>query len=226
MSKKDHKVFAASFEEISDLTRDECYIIRLERMVSPGDPVDIRTYCGTLDEIAYLIESLDQDEKTRDYYASTLDAWENWLKGDKVALHQVGASIVPLLTPAEDVCRSAYLLDEVEWSYIDKHGCTMLASADSVDVYQSLVYCKYNYYRFAHYHFSKLRRVHSDKGWVDYQVDDKGVPGMIYKTDDEMIHSWLYVLVDKFSSYHKGAEATKDDQRINYSRISEDLFIR
>ncbi|MBP3479482.1 MAG: hypothetical protein J6K03_08385 [Oscillospiraceae bacterium] len=52
------------------------------------------------------------------------------------------------------------------------------------------------------------------------------MPGMIYRTDDGEIHSWLYVLVDEFSSYHAGEEALRDNQQIDYSRISGDLFIK
>lgn len=49
---------------------------------------------------------------------------------------------------------------------------------------------------------------------------------MIYKTDNGEIHSRLYVLVDEFFAYQAGVDAMRSDQRINYSRISEDLFIK
>ena len=64
-----------------------------------------------------------------------------------------------------------------------------------------------------------------DKG-IHRLTGDCGVPGMIYRTDDGEIHSWLYVLVDEFSSYHAGEEALRDNQQIDYSRISGDLFIK
>ncbi len=220
-----HQVFASAYQDAPELM-EEYYIIKLELMLHPEDRVIARTYCGTLDAIGNLIEKLDEDEWTRNFYASTLAAWEEWQKGDREALHQIGRSVVPLLTPAKEVCCSAYLLDEAEWDYTDKYGCTMLAYANSVDVHETLVYSEYRYLRFARYKFSGLSRVHSDKGWVDYHIDDGGVPGMIYEDDDGKVNSWLYVFVDDFDSYRNGVAVMRDDKCIDYGRISADLFVR
>ena len=173
-----HKVFEFAFEDTPELMIDKYYIIKLDLMLHPENKPVVRTYCGTIDEIGHLIDCLDRDEWSRNYYASTIAAWENWQQGDKMALHHVGADVVPLLIPAKEMCRSAYLLDEAQWSYTDKFGCTMLASADTADVHQVLLY-RGHFFRFARYQFGGLCRVHSDHGWVDYQVDDGGVPGMI-----------------------------------------------
>lgn len=222
---KNHKVFEFAFEDTPELMNDKYYIIKLDLMMRPEEEFVVRTYCGTLEEIGKLIRCLDQDEQNRHCYESTIAAWEAWQQGDKMALHHVGASVEPLLIPAKEMCRSAYLLDEAQWSYTDKFGCTMLASADTADVHQVLLY-RGHFFRFARYQFGGLCRVHSDHGWVDYEVDDGGVPGMIYRTEDGEIHSRLYVLVDEFAAYQNGLDAMQSDQRIDYNRISEDLFIK
>lgn len=222
---KNHTVFEHAFEDAPELMVEKYYLIKLDLMLRPEEEFVVRTYCGTLEEIGKLINSLDQNEWNRHYYESTIAAWEAWQAGDKMALHHVGANVEPLLIPAREMCRSAYLLDEAQWSYTDKFGCTMLASADTVDVHQVLLY-RGHYFRFARYQFGGLCRVHSDKGWVDYHVDDGGVPGMIYKTANGEIHSRLYVLVDEFNTYQAGADAMHSDQCVDYSRISEDLFIK
>ena len=222
---KNHSVFEFAFEDAPELMVEKYYLIRLDLMLRPEEEFVVRTYCGTLEEIGKLIRCLDQDEQNRHYYESTIAAWEAWQQGDKMALHHVGASVEPLLIPAKEMCRSAYLLDEAQWSYTDKFGCTMLASADTADVHQVLLY-RGHFFRFARYQFGGLCRVHSDHGWVDYEVDDGGVPGMIYRTEDGEIHSRLYVLVDEFAAYQNGLDAMQSDQRIDYNRISEDLFIK
>ena len=222
---KNHSIFEFAFEDAPELMVEKYYLIRLDLMLRPEEDFVVRTYCGTLEAIGELIRCLDQDEQNRHYYESTVAAWEAWQAGDKMALHHVGADVVPLLIPAREMCRSAFLLDEAEWRYTDKHGCTMLASADTVDVHQVLLY-RGHYFRFARYQFGGLCRVHSDKGWVDYHVDDGGVPGMICQADNGEIHSRLYVLVDEFSAYQAGADAMHSDQCVDYSRISEDLFIK
>ena len=222
---KNHTVFEHAFEDAPELMVEKFYLIKLDLMLRPEEDFVVRTYCGTLEEIGKLISCLDQNEWNRHYYESTIAAWEAWQQGDKMALHHVGANVEPLLIPAKEMCRSAYLLDEAQWSYTDKFGCTMLASADTADVHQVLLY-RGHFFRFARYQFGGLCRVHSDKGWVDYHVDDGGVPGMIYTTDNGEIHSRLYVLVDEFTAYQNGLDAMQSDQRIDYSRISEDLFIK
>lgn len=222
---KNHKVFEYAFEDTPELMIDKYFIIKLDFMLRPEEDFVVRTYCGTLEAIGELIRCLDQDEQNRHYYESTIAAWEAWQQGDKMALHHVGGGVAPLLIPAREMCRSAYLLDKAQWSYTDKFGCTMLASADTVDVHHVLLY-RGHFFRFARYQFGGLCRVHSDHGWVDYQVDDGGVPGMIYKTDKGKIHSRMYVLVDEFTAYQKGLDAMQSDQQIDYSRISEDLFIK
>ena len=222
---KNHKVFEFAFEDTPELMIDKYYIIRLDLMMRPEEEFVVRTYCGTLEEIGKLINSLDQNEWNRHYYESTIAAWEAWQAGDKMALHHVGANVEPLLIPAKELCRSAYLLDEAQWSYTDKFGCTMLASADTADVHQVLLY-RGHFFRFARYQFGGLCRVHSDHGWVDYQVDDGGVPGMICQADNGEILSRLYVLVDEFTAYQKGLDAMQSDQSIDYGRISQELFIR
>ena len=218
---KNHSVFEFAFEDTPELMNEKYYLIKLDLMLRPEENFVVRTYCGTLEEIGKLISCLDQNEWNRHYYESTIAAWEAWQQGDKMALHHVGADVVPLLIPAKELCRSAYLLDEAEGSYTDKHGCTMLASADTVDVHQVLLY-RGHFFRFARYQFGGLCRVHSDHGWVDYHVDG-GIPGMIYKTDNGEIHSRLYVLVDEFYAYQTGVDAMHSDQCIDYSRISENL---
>lgn len=221
---KTHSVFEFAFEDAPELMVEKYYLIKLDLMLRPDEDFVVRTYCGTLEAIGELIRCLDQDEQNRHYYESTIAAWEAWQAGDKMAQHQVGADVVPLLIPAREMCRSAFFLDEAEWRYTDKHGCTMLASADTVDVHQVLLY-RGHYFRFARYQFSGLCRVHSDHGWVDYHVDG-GIPGMIYTTDNGEIHSRLYVLVDEFFAYQAGADTMHSDQCVDYSRISEDLFIK
>ena len=222
---KNRTVFEHAFEDAPELMLDKYYIIKLDLMLRPEEDFVVRTYCGTLEEIGKLINSLDQNEWNRHYYESTIAAWEAWQAGDKMALHHVGADVVPLLIPAREMCRSAFLLDEAEWRYTDKYGCTMLASADTVDVHQVLLY-RGHYFRFARYQFGGLCRVHSDHGWVDYKVDDGGVPGMIYQTDNGEIHSRLYVLVDEFTAYQTGVDAMQSDRCIDYNRISMELFVR
>ncbi|MBO5323783.1 MAG: hypothetical protein J6A88_06765 [Oscillospiraceae bacterium] len=222
---KNHKVFEFAFEDTPELIIDKYYIIKLDLMMRPEEEFVVRTYCGTLEEIGKLINSLDQNEWNRHYYESTIAAWEAWQEGDKMALHHVGANVEPLLIPAKELCRSAYLLDEAQWSYTDKFGCTMLASADTADVHQVLLY-RGRFFRFARYQFGGLCRVHSDNGWVDYQVDDGGVPGMIYKTENGEIHSRLYMLVDEFSTYQAGVDAMQSDYSIDYNKISQEIFVR
>lgn len=221
---KNHKVFEFAFEDSTELMIDKYYIIKLDLMLRPDEEFVVRTYCGTLEEIGKLINSLDQNEWNRHYYESTIAAWEAWQQGDKMALHHVGADVVPLLIPAKELCRSAYLLDEAQWSYTDKFGCTMLASADTADVHQVLLY-RGHFFRFARYQFGGLCRVHSDYGWVDYQIDN-GIPGMIYKADNGEIHSRLYVLMDEFFAYQAGVDALQSDQCIDYNKISQELFVR
>lgn len=222
---KKHSVFEFAFEDTPELMVDKYYLIKLDLMLRPEDDFVVRTYCGTLEAIGELIRCLDQDEQNRHYYESTIAAWEAWQQGDKMALHHVGADVVPLLIPAKEMCRSAFLLDKAEWNYVDKFGCTMLASADTADVHQVLLY-RGHFFRFARYQFGGLCRVHSDHGWVDYQVDDGGVPGMICQADNGEILSRLYVLVDEFSTYQAGVDALQSDQRIDYGRISMELFVR
>ena len=222
---KTHSVFEFSFEDTAELMNEKYYLIKLDFMLRPEEDFVVRTYCGTLEVIGELIRCLDQDEQNRHYYESTIAAWEAWQQGDKMALHHVGAEVVPLLIPAKELCRSAFLLDEAQWSYTDKFGCTMLASADTVDVHQVLLY-RGHFFRFARYQFGGLCRIHSDKGWVDYCVDDGGVPGMIYKTANGEIHSRLYVLVDEFTAYQTGVDAMQSDRCIDYNRISMELFVR
>lgn len=64
-----------------------------------------------------------------------------------------------------------------------------------------------------------------DKG-IHRLAGDCGVPGMIYRTDDGKIHSWLYVLVDEFSTYQAGVDAMQSDHSIDYNKISQELFVR
>ena len=84
-----HKVFEFAFEDAPELMCDQYYIIKLELMLHPEDRIDVRTYCGTIDEIGELMHKLDTDEWHRNYYASTIAAWEAWQQGDKMALHHV-----------------------------------------------------------------------------------------------------------------------------------------
>ena len=226
MGEKSYTVFESIFDEVSELARDEYYVLRLECMVSYAEQGDIRTYCGTLDEIAPLIENLDKDDETREYYASTIAAWEKFLAGEKNALHVVGSKVERLLTPAKELYRASFSLDDARWSYTDQYGCTMLASADIVDVYQVLLCCKYNYLRFAFYRFTNLKQVHSDLGWIDYQARKIGVPGMVCQNKNGETYTWLCILVDTFKTQATGAKALQDDQRIDYERISRELFVR
>lgn len=116
---KNHSVFEFAFEDAPELMVDKYYIIKLDLMLRPEEDFVVRTYCGPLEAIGELIRCLDQDEQNRHYYETTIAAWEAWQAGDKMALHHVGAEVVPLLIPAKEFCRSAYLLDEAEWSYTD-----------------------------------------------------------------------------------------------------------
>jgi len=226
---KNFEVFDKSFECRPGMVNQEpYYVMKLDQLLQPEERFVIRTYCGTLDEIGKLISRLDADEWSRGYYAATIAAWEAWQQGDRKALHQVGHSVVPLLTPAKEMCRSCYLINDAEWKYIDKYGCTMLAATVGVDIEQILAYCfsEHRYLKFARYHFMDLQRVHSDKGWVDYKIDDCGIPGMIEKTEDGMIHSWLYVLIEDYATKRAGEDAMQNEKCVDFEKISQVLFVK
>ena len=75
---KNHKVFEFAFEDTPELMIDKYYIIKLDLMMRPEEEFVVRTYCGTLEEIGKLINSLDRDEWNRHYYESTIAACSHY----------------------------------------------------------------------------------------------------------------------------------------------------
>jgi len=170
-------VIAGCYEDRVELMNQiHYYSIRMDSMVMPEEDFVIKQFFGSLDEVHGLMTEIDKDTVWREYYASSFDALKRYQSGDEHALHYVGGEVERLLKPVVEVCRSAFLLDNPEWTYQDKWSCLMRARADVVCVHQVLLWNGNKFIRCARYGFEGLERAHSDRGWIPYDGTSCGVP--------------------------------------------------
>ena len=218
-------VIAGCYEDRVELMNQICYYgIRMDSMVMPEEDFAIKQFFGTLDQVTDLMAKIDKDSLWREYYASSLDALERYQTGDVYASHYVGGDVEIFLKPVIEVCRSAFLLENPEWSYQDKWGCCLRARAAAVGIHQALLWDGNKFIRCARYGFEGLERAHSDKGWIPYDGASCGVPCMIDSNGTGEAYSRLFVVEETYDNLDAAKWDIQQGNKLNYEQISRELF--
>lgn len=218
-------VIAGCYEDRVELMNQiHYYGIWLDCLKLPEQELVIKQFYGTLEQVDGLLSEIDKDEWWREYYASTLAAWDACQSGDDCALHYVGRGVERLLSPVVEVCRSAYLIDNPEWIYQDKWGCLMRARADVVGVHQVLLWDGNKFIRCARYGCEGLERAHSDKGWIPYDGTSCGIPYMIDSHGTSDAYNRLFVVEEEYDNLDAAKWDMQQGNKLNYEQISRELF--
>lgn len=218
-------VIAGCYEDQPELMNMvDHYRIELDCMRMPEMELVVRTYYGTLEQIEGLMAWIDTDPWWREYYASTLAAWEEYQAGDQNAMHTVGWEVKRLLTPVTEICRSAYLIDDFGWAYRDKQGHVAKAGVDVLGVHQVLLWDGNKYIRCARYGMCGLKYVHPVEGWIDYDGASRGVPCMIDTNGIGNGLNRLYVVEEEYDDLDRAKWAIKVGKRLNFARITEEML--
>ena len=218
-------VIAGCYEDRVELMNQIPYYgIQMDSMVMPEEDFVVKQFFGSLDEVQGLMTEIDKDTVWREYYASSLDALKRYQSGDACALHYVGGDVEQFLRPVIEVCRSAFLLDNPEWTYHDKWGCILRARADVVCVHQVLLWDGYKFIRCARYGFEGLERAHSDRGWIPYDGASCGVPCMIDSRGTGDAYSRLLVVEETYDNLDAAKWDIQQGNRLNFEQISRELF--
>ncbi len=218
-------VIAGCYEDRAEQMNLQCYYgIRMDSMVMPEEDFVIKQFFGTLEQVNDLMTEIDKDTLWREYYASSLDAFERYQSGDAYSLHYVGGDAEQFLRPVIEVCRSAFLLDNPEWTYQDKFGCLMRARADVVCVHQVLLWDGNYFIRCARYGFEGLECVHSEKGWIPYDGKSCGVPAMIDSQGAGDAYCRLFMVEETYDDLDIAKWDIQQGNKLNYEQISRELF--
>ena len=218
-------VIAGCFEDRIELMNQiRYYGIRLDCLKGPEEELVIKQYYGTLEQIDGLLSDIDMDEWWREYYASTIAAWEDYQSGDVCALHHVGRGVESLLKPVVEVCRSAYMIENAEWVCLDKCGLDIKARADVVGVHQVLLWNGNRFIRCTRYGFAGLESAYSDKDWTIYDGTSYGVPYLIDTYGNGNAHNRLFVVEEMYDNLDTAKWDMQREDNFDYEQISRELF--
>lgn len=217
-------VIAGMYEDDPGLmNQEQYYSMKLHHPVLPGNELVVKEFFGTLEQVENLMDALIELPWAREYYASTIAAWEAYQAGDLGAVHGVGESFERLLTPVSEIARSRHLQEHVHWAYTDKYGAMIPAYADDVETEQVLLQDGNRYLRCARYWLNDVARVHSDYGWIVYDGKSRGIPEMLHAPFGGAISPRLFLVEEE---YFNVADAMRDmlDNKFNYNQLSREMF--
>lgn len=218
-------VIAGCYEDRVELMNQiHYYGMQMDSMVMSEEDFTIKQFFGTLEQVDDLLTEIDKDALWRDYYASTIAAWEAYQSGDEFAMHYAGGQVERFLKPVVEVCRSAFLLDNPEWVYQDRWGCLLRARADVVGVHQVLLWDGNKFTRCARYGFEGLECVHSEKGWIPYDGTSCGVPCMIGSRGAGDAYSRLFAVEETYDNLEAAKWDMQQGIKLNYAQVSRELF--
>ena len=218
-------VVAGAYEDREYLMNDDHYYrIRIPNPVNENSQIVIKTFFGTIEQICTFMHEISDELHWCEYYASTIDAWMRYMAGDHGAVHIVGGKEERLLTPVSEICRSAYLIDNVSWRYANKYGCTLPAFADTVEISQVLLRDEDRLYRCATYWFNDVSSAHSEKGWVAYNGDSCGVPCMMDAHRAGVITNRLMIIEEEYKDICVAFNDMKAENLFNFQQISREMF--
>ena len=218
-------VIAGCYEDrVGLMNQIHYYGMQMDSMVMPEEDFAIKQFFGTLEQVDDLLAEIDKDALWRDYYASTIAAWEAYQSGDEFAMHYAGGQVERFLKPVVEVCRSAFLLEKPEWIYQNKCGCLLRARADVVGVHQVVLWDGNIFIRCARYGFEGLERAHSDRGWIPYDGTSCGVPCMIDSHGTGDAYSRLFVVEETYDNLDAAKWDIQQGNKLNYEQVSRELF--
>lgn len=225
MKQNNGNVVIGAFEDDPALmNKEQYYAIRLPYEAFADGGAVGKEFFGTLRQIQELIRMLRNKEWTRQYYASTIAAFDEYHAGNLAAVHKVAGNMERLLTPVSELCRSAYLCDDARWYYTDQYGCMLPAKAEVVDVDQVLLQDGERYLRCAKFHFAGLSGAKPAYGWSLHNGYCEGFPYLSQYYEPGAVHMRLYVLEQEYKDVEAARRDMQTEGVLNYEQVSAELF--
>lgn len=154
------------------------YQIKLEDYCRPRYSSAIKGYYGTMEELIEFVLRLEDNEHASSRYHETIDAMEFYDLDNEVT-HTMAGQTLPVLTPAQEVCRFETTLDNQYFNYQTASGAMYPCYISGADVCQTLICTAGGYERCIKASISNLRICNHGVGWMCANNLIKGFPGVI-----------------------------------------------
>lgn len=204
---------------------NEIYAIYLENYSCPSCTSGIKTYFGTLDEIALFIDKLSAAGK----HPETVKAFGEYTAGNLKAEHVAAYTRQRLINPAELIDSYSLTLAHTEWEYINVYRCPYNMRFDSAEITARLVKLDGKYFRCVQIdavnlaYYSEFR---TENPWQPFNSGFWGYPAMMSvtkKENDFSVKNRLYIIDKRFDSEAEAVSKFKTEP-IDFKGYCQDVF--
>ncbi len=203
---------------------EQYYEIKLEDYSDIDNPTAIKSYYGTLEDIGDLILALTENDWTAENYASTIQAFEEFLDGEMAATHIIAGNEIRLLTPVKVLKQETILQWDAQWTYYaDEHTATHM-QAQFLDAQQLLLQDGDLYIRCIRPCFENVQYLHPQHGWCNFGTVCSGFPYIYHEFPEaNAMNLRLFVPEQISASFEDCMFEIGFLNHINLTRACEDM---
>lgn len=176
------------------------YQLLLEDFSAPSYISCNKSYYGTLNEISGLLEALSKDDKWKDSFLETQEAFKAFMNGEKEVRHNVLYENIKLLEPAKLIGSVTYTENEKQWKHLNAWDHPYYIHCSKAKIQHLWFECENKYVRVLKANITNLQYSDDKKRWVDVNCRFWGFPHMLEVVDDITVYNRLAVIDKLFDS--------------------------
>ena len=176
------------------------YKLLLEDFSAPSFISCSKSYYGTLNDISGLLEAISKDDKCKDDFLETREAFESYMQGDTEVSHNVLYENVKLLEPTRLIGSVSYTENEKYWKHLNAWEYPYYMHFSKAEVQHFWFECQNKFVRVMKANITDLQYSSDKKRWVDVKGGFWGVPHMLEVVDGSIVYNRLAVVEKCFDS--------------------------
>ena len=207
--------------------KQQYYKLILDDYATPAYISWTKDYYGTLPEIEGFVAALKSDSRIREFHQGTINAFEEFLKGNTEAEHTAAYNRQRLLTPVDMIFPCDTDFKCYIWDHLNTWKCVYRMRADSIKV-QHAIFCQDNRYtvgikaRFRELYYLSPGWDPPDS-WHKLESGFWGFP-RVFEIADGSLQYRMFTAVREFTDEKDAKAFLSDPGTITFKPIIDDIF--
>lgn len=175
------------------------YKLDLEDFSAPSFISCSKSYFGTLSDISGLLDALSKDDKWKDSFLETQEAFKAFMNGEKEVRHNVLYENVKLLEPAKLIGSVTYTESDKQIKHLNAWDHPYYMHFSKAKIQHLWFECEDKYVRVLKADITNLQYSSDKKRWIDVNCRFWGFPHML-EVNETTIYNRLAVIDKRFDS--------------------------
>ena len=161
------------------MKKESYYKLTIEDFSAPSFTSCSKSYYGMLNDISGLLETLSKDDKWKNSFLETQEAFKAFMNGDTEVHHNILYENLKFLEPVNLIGSLTYTENNKQWKHINAWEQPYYMRFSKAKIQHLWVVCQNEYMRVLKTNITGLQYSSDKKRWVDIKGGFWGFPHML-----------------------------------------------